>query len=729
MATLVLTAVGTALGGPIGGALGALLGQSADAALFAPRARQGPRLTDFKVQTSSYGDRIPRLYGTMRVAGTVIWATDLVERRSKRSNGKGRPKTIEYQYSASFAVALSSRPILAIRRIWADGRILRDSTGTMAEAGALRVHDGGADQAPDPLIASHVGADRCSAFRGIAYALFEDLDLTAFGNRIPQLTFEVAADDGDVAPGLIVSDLTGLAVPPDGTLLGGFAAVGERRRDVLAPLIEWGDLALRRAGAALHLAGPDSGGAAGADPAAARVHAAQPLVADESQRRPWAKVPDAVRLRHYDPARDYQTSEQRAAVAGGSGAARAIDLPSALTAARAQGAAQRLAMAAANRRRMVLCRGGLGAMTLPLGAPVTLALADDHIRRWQVSERQLGDDGVRLTLVELEASGAASAPAAADGGTALTSGDLPASAAMLAIFDVPGDGDAARTAPLRLMAAAGPDPAWRGADLWWVAAAGAEPEPLGRIAAAAALGTSLTVLPPGITALIDRAQPLDIQLLNDAMTLQNVPLTGLASGANAAMLGDELIQFERAQPLGAARWRLTGLLRGRGGTGTPAGGHPIGAPFVLVDDAALLPLPDAMALRSVGGGAAIDWQVRGTAVMHQTALPPGQRALVPLSPVHGRAVRLADGRVQLRWTARSRAGAAWRDGVDGPVGEAQSHFVIRFTGADGSAQTAEASAPEWLLPATGFLPGSTAWVEQRGDYAVSPPLAIALPAA
>lgn len=70
MATLVLTAVGTALGGPIGGALGAMLGQSVDAALFAPKARQGPRLSDLKVQTSSYGDTIPQLFGTMRVAGT-----------------------------------------------------------------------------------------------------------------------------------------------------------------------------------------------------------------------------------------------------------------------------------------------------------------------------------------------------------------------------------------------------------------------------------------------------------------------------------------------------------------------------------------------------------------------------------------------------------------------------------------------------------------------------------
>ena len=41
--------------------------------------RRGPRLGDLAVQTSSYGSAIPRIYGRMRVAGTVIWATDLKE--------------------------------------------------------------------------------------------------------------------------------------------------------------------------------------------------------------------------------------------------------------------------------------------------------------------------------------------------------------------------------------------------------------------------------------------------------------------------------------------------------------------------------------------------------------------------------------------------------------------------------------------------------------------------
>src|SRR5438552_3839573 len=117
MATLVLSTVGTALGGPVGGAIGALIGQSIDQQLLGPATR-GPRLGDLNVQTSSYGTQIPRIYGVMRAAGTVIWATDLVE-SSQTTGAKGQPDTI-YSYSVSIAVALSSRRVAAIKRIWAD---------------------------------------------------------------------------------------------------------------------------------------------------------------------------------------------------------------------------------------------------------------------------------------------------------------------------------------------------------------------------------------------------------------------------------------------------------------------------------------------------------------------------------------------------------------------------------------------------------------------------------
>ncbi|MBJ7320693.1 MAG: glycoside hydrolase TIM-barrel-like domain-containing protein, partial [Brevundimonas sp.] len=97
--------------------------------------------------------------------------------------GKGGPKTVDYVYSLSFAVALCEGEIDGIGRVWADGRLM-DLNGV-----AMRVYRGGEDQTPDPLIEAVEGA--APAYRGTAYVVFEDLPLGPFGDRVPQLSFEV----------------------------------------------------------------------------------------------------------------------------------------------------------------------------------------------------------------------------------------------------------------------------------------------------------------------------------------------------------------------------------------------------------------------------------------------------------------------------------------------------------------------------------------------------------
>ena len=191
MATLVLTAAGNAIGGPVGGAIGAAIGQQIDRSIFAPQGRDGPRLKELDIQTSSYGSDIPVIFGAMRVAGTVIWATDLIERRVKSGGGKGRPSTTGYSYSVNMAVALSSRSVQRVGRIWADGNLLRGAGGDFKTDTQFRFHEGHADQPLDPLIASAESAGQCPAYRGTGYAVFEDFQLADYGNRIPSLTFEI----------------------------------------------------------------------------------------------------------------------------------------------------------------------------------------------------------------------------------------------------------------------------------------------------------------------------------------------------------------------------------------------------------------------------------------------------------------------------------------------------------------------------------------------------------
>ncbi len=197
MAQVILGGIGGAIGGGLGRAIGAFAGASLDrlavSSLTAPRQR-GPRLETLKVQSSADGAPMACVFGRARVTGQVIWAARFLEKRNERSGGKGGPRTVDYDYSLSFAVALCEGPIDGVGRVWADGRPL-DLSGV-----AMRVHRGTEDQNADPLIQAVEG--EAPAYRGTAYVVFEDLPLGPFGNRPPQLSFEVFRRPRGGAPGL-----------------------------------------------------------------------------------------------------------------------------------------------------------------------------------------------------------------------------------------------------------------------------------------------------------------------------------------------------------------------------------------------------------------------------------------------------------------------------------------------------------------------------------------------
>jgi hypothetical protein len=208
MAALVLSVAGAAAGavfGPAGAIAGriagALVGNIIDRKLFGPGDQNvvGPRLADLDVMASTEGAPIPRVYGRARLAGQVIWATQLeevVSNSTTSSGGKGHlvsgPKTTTttYSYFGNFAVGLCEGVIGGVGRIWADGKPLDVTAKT------IRVHRGTEEQAPDDLIVAKEGANNSPAYRGLAYVVFERLPLADFGNRIPQLSFEIVRPVG-----------------------------------------------------------------------------------------------------------------------------------------------------------------------------------------------------------------------------------------------------------------------------------------------------------------------------------------------------------------------------------------------------------------------------------------------------------------------------------------------------------------------------------------------------
>jgi hypothetical protein len=203
MASVVLSVVGGAIAGPIGAAVGSVVGAVVDSllvsALTPTQKAEGQRLSDLKITTSTEGIAIPRVYGRARMGGNIIWATDFREEKHTSDSGGGKGgggvETTEYLYFASFAIALCEGEIAGIGRVWADGKEFK------VKGAVYRVHKGAETQQPDSLIETKMGTGNAPAYRGVAYVVFDDLPLEKFGNRIPQLTFEVFrhVDDPDSA--------------------------------------------------------------------------------------------------------------------------------------------------------------------------------------------------------------------------------------------------------------------------------------------------------------------------------------------------------------------------------------------------------------------------------------------------------------------------------------------------------------------------------------------------
>lgn len=176
-------------GDAIGQAIGASLGAVIDQALFGSNVanREGPRLSDLSVQASTEGAAIPRLYGRARLAGQLIWATNFLEHKSSQdSGGKGGGGSVtSFSYTVSFAVGLCEGEIGRLGRIWADG-----DEWDLADV-TYRFYRGSDDQSPDPLLEAKEGVGNVPSYKGLSYIVFEDLPLEDFGNRIPQLNFEL----------------------------------------------------------------------------------------------------------------------------------------------------------------------------------------------------------------------------------------------------------------------------------------------------------------------------------------------------------------------------------------------------------------------------------------------------------------------------------------------------------------------------------------------------------
>lgn len=709
MATLILSAVGTAIGGPIGGAVGALLGRAVDTAVIGTPSRDGPRLTELAVTTSSYGQPIPRVFGAMRLPGTIIWATDLLE-SSETSGGKGQPKTTTYSYSISMAVVLSSRRIESVGRVWADGALLRGSAGDFKVGGKMRLYTGRGDEQADPLIVADRG-NEAGAYRGIAYAVFEDLELASFGNRIPALSFEIFAGDekidfADLVPEVRLPSIGG----PGLSGLAGFADQGGTRSGLLADVSRLFPVATVSTPDGLAFASGE-----GTDvsplprPTLGRHDGDNRSTPTGHRRSVRTRAPTA--LRYYDPARDYQPSIQRAPGVGGE-ESDVVEFAGAFAADAAQSQLAGLRRHVLTARDTFRYRIATPDPAFAVGRRVSI---ENDPRSWSVKSWEWHADGVDLQLERIVEAGPGDSRA--DAGSANLPVDEPLGAVTLRYFELPWDGSGSSEVPRRYAAVS---MAGARSPLRLSGVANGSLVPL-QIAARgdAVQGISLTDLPGSPALLVEPEATLDIALTSERDQLQSVDQDALLNGANRLSLGHEILQFRDAIPLGDGNWRLSGLLRGRGGTEHHAAvGHSAGAAAILLDQRIVSLETDSFDEIAAESGA-------GAAEPVYSAIASPGRTLRPIAPVH--AHRVPGAIPEWRWIRRARGAWRWIDGVDSPLVEELEAYRIGLGPSDSPYRLWDVVEPRFALPEASWAalraqyPDADLWVSQVGTHAVSPP--------
>jgi hypothetical protein len=161
-------------------------------------------------------------------------------------------------------------------------------------------------------------------------------------------------------------------------------------------------------------------------------------------------------------------------------------------------------------------------------------------------------------------------------------------------------------------------------------------------------------------------------------TLASVPYEGLLEGAQAALIGDEVVYFRDAVLNGAGLYTLRGLLRGRRGTEWAMNTHATGDRFVLLTPATVKPIPQVTSdigktrlYKMVTSGAFL------SSATPQSFTNLGAR-LKPYAPVLIGGGSDADGNLTINWTRRTRISGEWKDGLEVPLGEASEAYEVEI---------------------------------------------------
>jgi len=692
MATILL-ANAIAAANPFWSAVISMAAGFVDQRLFGPKAPNaaGPRMSDLSLQCSTYGVAINKVYGTTRIAGNVIWGTNFVEHKKEESSGGkggGGSKTTTYSYTVSFAIGLCEGEITGFNRVWGDGKEVTDKfTGDNATID-YTLYLGTETQEPDPFIEGIETSFPVPAYRGLAYIVIQHMDVTDFGNRIPNFTFEIVRKvnylDGivkEVSAGAGLNTQLGAADMEASDLAGipidGFCVSSEKSyRDRIEQLMMVYNFGAAETNGKLIFNRKES-------------YSRFPVPADflgakegnsgeESiyriERKHDRELPKLVNVSYLSLDKDYQTGLQAAIRPNSiSENTEKIDLDFVITDARAKELAEQKLYEAWIRRSTVAASLGPWWAFLAPGDILDMDLSGRR-RLVQLTKTTLGVPGVikvegtdvggntfRRTMRTVDSEISPSVP-------------MPPSAITVEILDIPRL-PIDNTSDSVLYVAATGNPFY-GANVYETKDAGASWNLKTQVTGRSTMGTTTTLLAAGPTEVWDEGNTVTVVLASGS--LESRPEADVLNGYNAAVIGNEIVQFRLAILLAANTYMLSGLLRGRLGTEDQVDKHSIGERFVLLKSATIAALPASMSEwyspRIYKIGPAIKPVTDATYT--EMCFSNSGRLYQPWSVCNVSGSRDAESNLTITWIRRDRNGGAWLDNADIPMSENIERYEI-----------------------------------------------------
>ncbi|NCD07803.1 MAG: hypothetical protein EOL98_00005, partial [Negativicutes bacterium] len=208
------------------------------------------------------------------------------------------------------------------------------------------------------------------------------------------------------------------------------------------------------------------------------------------------------------------------------------------------------------------------------------------------------------------------------------------------------------------------------------------------------IGTAVNALPSGPTEVWDFKNVLTVELI--CGELESRTEAAVLNGYNAALVGNEIIQFQTAILVAAQVYELSGLLRGKLSTEDGLETHIAGERFVLLasDEIGLLveTADDWDEPRNYKYGPQTV-EILDAAYVNVTHTSTGRIAQC-WSPCHITATRDGEGNLNITWVRRARENHEWLDKKEVPLVESYEQYEIDIYDDNGIvAQTFVTSTP------------------------------------